>query len=200
MIDDYLAKCGDLGEVRPARRELGVLAVVDTETAGSEQELIELAVVNAAYDKTSGEIVGILDQYEGLREPKCRITDQRFNGLGVQQTRGQQLNESRIRALVTRADFVVAHKASFDQDRLEEQLKWTKALLKDKWRDSLNEVQWDSEDRSLQTLLKQHGIDCEVAHRAGPDARALLELLSYGSNGKTYLSQLLSLKMDTAKA
>ena len=198
IIDDYISQCGDVPEVRTARRELGVVAVVDTETAGSQQELIELAVVNAAYDKQSGEVLGILEQYEGLREPKCRISkaDQRLNGLGSEQVRGQKLDETRIRSLLTRADFVVAHKASFDQARLEEQFGWAVNVLRGKWRDSLNGVDWKTETRDLPSLLAHHGIDCEVAHRAGPDARALLELLSYGGSGRTYLAQLLSVMPD----
>jgi len=42
VIDDYIAKCGDVSEPRPARRQLGVVAVLDVETAGSvpNQEII----------------------------------------------------------------------------------------------------------------------------------------------------------------
>lgn len=198
VIDEYISQCVDVPEVRTARRELGVVAVVDTETAGSPQELIELAVVNAAYDKQSGEVLGILEQYEGLREPKCGISkaDQRFNNLGSEQVRGQKLDETRIRSLLARADLVVAHNASFDQARLEEQCGWAVDLLKGKWRDSLNGVAWETDTRDLQSLLTHHGVDCEVEHRAGPDARALLELLSYGGSGRTYLAQLLT---DKAK-
>ena len=194
VIDEYISQCGDVPEVRTARRELGVIAVLDTETAGPQQELIELAVVNAAYDKQTGEVLGILEQYEGLREPTCRISkaDQRLNGLGSEQVRGKQLDEARIRSLLARADLVVAHKASFDKGRLEEQFGWAADLLKGKWRDSLDGVDWNTDTRDLPSLLTHHKIDCEVAHRAGPDARALLELLSYGGSGRTYLAQLLT--------
>jgi len=197
IIDEYISRCSDGPETRTARRDLGVVAVLDTETAGLKQELIELAVINAAYDKQTGEVLGILEQYEGLREPKCGISnaDQRLNGLGSEQVRGKQLDEERIRSLLTRADFVVAHKASFDQKRLEEQFGWAVDLLKDKWRDSLDQVAWKTDSRDLQSLLTHHKIDCEVAHRAGPDARALLELLSYGGSG-SYLSQLMSVIPD----
>lgn len=194
-IDEYIAKCGDATEPRPARRELGIVAVVDTETAGSQQELIELAVVNAAYDKQSGEVFGILEQYEGLREPKCPIskTDQRLNGLGIDEVRGRSLDEQLVKAMLMRADFVVAHNAPFDKARLMEQFSWAADL---DWRDSLNGVNWETETRDLPSLLEHHGIDCETSHRAGCDARALLELLSYKVGGKTYLGQLLALEAD----
>ena len=196
VIDEFISQCADVPELRTARRELGVVAVVDTETAGPKQELIELAVINAAYDKQTGEVLGILEQYEGLREPTCGVSkaDQRLNGLGSEQVRGKQLDETRIRSLLTRADLVVAHNAPFDRARLEEQCGWTVDLLKGKWRDSLSEVAWETDSRDLQSLLAHHKIDCEVAHRAGPDARALLELLSYGGSGRTYLAQLLTVK------
>ncbi len=195
VIDDYIAKCGDVRELRSARRELGVVAVVDTETAGSQQELIELAVINAAYDKQSGEVFGILEQYEGLREPKCKISksDQRLNGLGMDELRGRSLDEGRIKSLLVRADFVVAHNAPFDKARSVEQFKWAADL---DWRDSLHGVDWGTDTSDLPSLLEQHGIDCETSHRAGCDARALLELLSYKSGGGTYLRQL----ADASKA
>lgn len=100
-IDAYLSKCGEAMELRTARRELGIVAVVDTETAGAEQELIELAIVNAAYDKQSGELLGIIEQYESLREPKCKISrsNQRLNGLRIQEVRGRRLDEERVKAL-----------------------------------------------------------------------------------------------------
>jgi len=160
------------------------------------QEIIELAVVNAAYDRDCGQVFGIVEQYEGLREPKCRISkaDQRLNGLGNEQVRGQRLDEERIKSLLKRSDFVVAHNAyCCDKPRMIDLFTWAADL---DWRDSLNGVDWGTDERNLPFLLKHHGVDCEVSHRAGPDARALLELLSYGGSGKTYLSRLLSLKAD----
>ena len=202
VIDDYISHCGDGKEVRTARRQLGIVAVVDVETAGMvpNQEIIELAVVNAAYDKDSGQVVGIVEQYEGLREPKCRISkaDQRLNGLGIEQVRRQCLNEVRIRSLLKRADFVVAHNAlSCDKPRMVDLFKWAADL---DWRDSLNGVDWGTDEKNLPFLLEHHGVDCEISHRAGSDARALLELLSYGESGKTYLSQLLMQNADEVEA
>ena len=109
-IDDYLLSCSRFPEGRTARRDLGIVAVVDTETVGVEHELVELAVVLAAYDRHTGEVFGILEQYEGVREPQARISraDQRTNGLGIEQVRGQILNEEKARALLHRADFVLA--------------------------------------------------------------------------------------------
>jgi DNA polymerase III subunit epsilon len=202
IIDDYIKHCKDVSEVRTARRQLGIVSVLDVETAGMvpNQEIIELAVVNAAYDKDSGQVFGIVEQYEGLREPKCRISeaDQRLNGLGNEHVRGQHLDEGRIENMLKRADFVVAHHAfCCDKPRMIDLFGWAADL---DWRDSLNGVNWETDERNLPFLLKHHGVDCEVSHRAGPDARALLELLSYGGSGKTYLSQLLSLKADEVDA
>lgn len=202
LIDDFLSRCPDVKEARTARRQLGIVAVVDVETAGMapNQEIIELAVVNAAYDKVTGEIFGVVEQYEGLRQPKIRISkaDQRMNGLGIEQVRGQRLDEGRIKAMLKRADFVVAHNAlSCDKPRVVELFKWAADL---DWRDSLNGIEWSTEETNLPFLLKHHGVDAEISHRAGPDARALLELLSYGESGKTYLSQLLAAKADAAEA
>ena len=44
-------------------------AFLDTETTGQPPEVIELAIVNAAYDPITGEVLGILDEYLGHREP-----------------------------------------------------------------------------------------------------------------------------------
>jgi DNA polymerase-3 subunit epsilon len=190
IIDEYVSHCPVVPEVRTPRRELGVFAVVDVETAGSAQELIEICVVNAAYDKHSGEVLGILDQYEGLREPKCGISkaNLRFNGLGIEEVRGRTLDEERIRALLVRADFIVAHNSAFDKARVSDQFKWAADL---DWRDSWNSITWNTDETNLPFLLEHHGIDCGTSHRACCDAQALLELLSYGGN-KPYLAQLLT--------
>jgi DNA polymerase-3 subunit epsilon len=194
VIDEYLSQCADVSDGRLTRRQLGVVAVVDTETVDTRPELVELAIINAVYDKQTGDLLGILDQYEGVREPKCGISkeDRLRNRLKMEQVRGKTLDEGRIKSLLSRADFVVAHNASFDRARLEEQFEWARDLLKEKWRDSLHGVVWKAESKRLQSLLADHKVDCKEAHRAGPDARALLELLSYGGSGRTYLSQLVS--------
>ena len=48
-----------------------MIAFLDTETTGldASAEIIELAILNAACDPVTGEVLGILEQYVGNREP-----------------------------------------------------------------------------------------------------------------------------------
>jgi hypothetical protein len=104
------------------------VAFLDTETTGTESsaELIELAIVNTACDPITGEVLGILDQYDWQR-------DQRM---------GKSLDEARVQGLLTRADCIVARKADFDRRMLAgvyppRDHPWTKKLT---WKCSLNGI------------------------------------------------------------
>ena len=178
VIDEFLRTRGE-GDHKPQEtRDLQVVAFLDTETTGTEPsaELVELAIVDAACDPITGEILGILDQYVGQREP----------------SKGKSLDENRVRELLTRADRIVAHNADFDKRVLMRVYPWAEKL---DWKCSLNGIKWETEvgtsERNLQSLLAKYGIKAEQAHRALPDALGLLQLMSHRHAGKTLLAHLL---------
>jgi hypothetical protein len=102
------------------------------------------------------------------------------------------LDEDRVRNLLTRADCIVAHNASFDCRMPTCLYPWVENL---NWKCSLNGVKWETEvgmsERNLQALLAEYRIKTEEAHRARPDALGMLQLLSRRHAGKTLLAHLL---------
>ena len=58
-------------------------AFVDVETTGLDHrsdEVVELAIVLFAYDRSTGRILDIIDNYTGLRDPGRPIPERRDGG------------------------------------------------------------------------------------------------------------------------
>lgn len=189
--------CGRmLQKLTQLRPEWGVAAVVDTETTGLDprrHEVLEVAVVLFAFDRYSGHVYGVVDEYSGLREPRRPIPKavQRVHGISDEHVRGCRLNEERINALLSAAEFIVSHNASFDYAFLS---RLFPAITSKHWLCSMNGVAWyrrGHKSKSLGALLRDYGVSVAKAHRALDDARATLLLLSLpGPTGHPNLSDL----------
>ncbi len=175
---------------------IGFGGIVDVETTGlnwKKDEVIELAVILFAFEQDTLEIVGVVDEYVGFREPGRRIgtTASRIHGITWKMVKGQRLNNLRIEALIARAQFLIAHNAAFDRRFLE---KIFPSSISKPWLCSMTGINWLRKGytcRGLQFLLKEHGIKCPQAHRGESDAKASLALISIrGPNGKTYFREL----------
>jgi DNA polymerase-3 subunit epsilon len=151
--------------------------------------------LNAACDPVTGEVLGILEEYVGQREPRMAAPElaTRASGLTSSFLRGKSLDEDKVRNVLTRADCIVAHNAGFDRRMLTSLYPWAGNLKN--WKCSLNDIKWETEVRmpetNLQALLAEHGIKTEEAHRARSDALGMLQLLSRRHAGKTLLAQLM---------
>jgi DNA polymerase-3 subunit epsilon len=58
-------------------RSVGSAAVLDVETTGLSsyrEEILELAITLFRYDRVKGEVLEVVSEYPGLREPSCRIS------------------------------------------------------------------------------------------------------------------------------
>lgn len=169
----------------------GLACIVDTETTGltGRDEAIELALVLFAFDRQSGAVLGVVDQYVGLREPTVPISARAFSvhGISADQVRGKRLEHDRVEAILIRAEVIIAHNVSFDR-RFVVPLSDTAA--EKPWRCSMAGVDWYGKgfrSRALQHLLEQHRITVPQAHRALDDVYGVLHLLAV--NG--YLAELL---------
>jgi DNA polymerase-3 subunit epsilon len=171
-------------------------AIVDVETTGlspAKDEIIELCIILFRSD-SSGSYV-IEEEYIGLREPSCPIhpAASRVNGITYADVCGKDLDYERVSNLIDRADFLIAHNASFDRNFL---ACLFPDIRKKNWYCSMSGINWLGKgcpNRRLQDLLSYHGINPGRAHRAGDDVRATLEILFYRQkSGITYLSELLS--------
>lgn len=175
-------------------------AIVDVETTGlkTSDEIVELTIILFAFNRETGERLELLDEYTGLREPGCKIDPiaAKKHGLTLDVLRGQCLDDGRVRALIEQADYLIAHNASFDR-------RFIGGLYPDlppkKWLCTVQSFNWHSKgypNEKLETLLKGHGIVRANAHRAGDDARALMELifLTDANTQKPYFAELLQVK------
>jgi len=171
-------------------------AIVDVETTGFspyKDEIIELCIVLFRVDHHG--LAEIVEEYTGLREPVNGINAAaaRVNGIGWADVCGRDLDYQRVNELIGRADFFIAHNASFDRSFVTR--LFPQAAYKH-WYCSMSGINWRGKgypNRRLQDLLTWHGIRPDRQHRAADDVRATLELLNYCQrNGQTYLAELLA--------
>ena len=183
------------GRIDPA---WGKAAFIDVETTGlnpAHEEIIELAITLFAFSRESGKILGIIDEYIGLREPSCPISRGAFlvHHISNQAVKGQVLDKNKIEALISQADFLIAHNAGFDKGFVG---KMFPIALSKPWYCSMNGIKWYQKgfsSKALQKLLTAHQIQVNQAHRADADVHACLMLLSLmNQNGTTYLQEMLN--------
>ena len=179
-------------------------AIVDVETTGFSpyrDEIVELCIVLFRINQEG--LAVIEEEYTGLREPINGINAAaaRVNGIGWADVRGRDLDHQRITDLVRRADFIIAHNASFDRGFV---TRLYPHLDGKHWYCSMSGIDWRSKGcprRGLQDLLAWHGIKPDRSHRASDDVRATLELLNFcQGNGITYLNELLGKNKIRTKA
>jgi DNA polymerase-3 subunit epsilon len=184
----------------------GLACFVDVETTGlspQTEEVVELALVLFAFDRSTGEILGVVDEYVGLREPTKPIPPQatKIHGITNAMVKGARLDFDRVESILTRAEFLVAHNARFDRPFA---AALSPTAAEKQWVCSMNGIDWYGygfESKGLQQLLKAHGIRPDKAHRALSDVRASLSLLArHSSKGKPYFADLLSKVQPSARA
>lgn len=172
-------------------------AILDVETTGLDprtDEVVELAAVLFSFDPYDGRVDRVLEEYCGLRDPGRPIPKgaQRMHGITDDDVRGQKLDEERVRSLLRRAHYLIAHNAPFDRGFVERLFPETRRMP---WLCSMGGIAWHQRgflSKGLQSLLAAHRLDPGSAHRALDDARATLKLVSQPSpKGGTYLKELL---------
>jgi DNA polymerase-3 subunit epsilon len=177
---------------------LRTAAVVDVETTGltTSDELIEIGLVLFRYSKWSGEVVEVLKEYRGLRQPGCRMSRsaQAVHGYSKSDLRGKSLDDAAVRQILDDAETLFAHNAPFDRRYVS---KLYPESFGKRWVCTMNGVAWKAYghgSRKLDILLQAHGIERDRAHHALDDAHGLLRLLSAkpAANSPPHLYELLS--------
>lgn len=176
--------------------ETGFACFVDVETTGLcaiTGEIVELAICLFEFRRKNGEIVRTVDSYTGLREPKVPISPgaAKVHGLRAEDLRGMALDHKRVEAMIHTSEFIVAHNAKFDCGFV---TKLFPVSNQKAWLCSMSGIDWHGKgygSRSLQNLLRDHGIRVRRAHRAENDVLAALTLLSRcGNDGRHYFVEL----------
>lgn len=183
--------------MRKAIRSVGTGAVLDVETTGFSphcEEIVELAVTVFRYDRAQGQMLEVVSEYSGLREPSCRISRaaSAVHGITRRMVRGLELNYRRVREMLRGAEFVIGHCAAFDRSFVERLIP---SLRKKTWLCSRDGIDWAAKGfpvRSLEELAAAHDIKNPRAHRAASDVATLLKLLSHRQRRRRpYLYELL---------
>ena len=176
---------------------VGTGAVLDVETTGFSprtDEIVELAMTLFRYDRVAGQVLEIVGEYSGLREPSCPIPRcaSTVHGITRRLVRGLRLDYRSIRAMLRQAEFVVAHCAAFDRGFVERLMPSSRDAT---WLCSRDGIDWWAkglQSRSLEDLASAHDIQNLRPHRASGDVATLLSLLSVRPRRrKSYLYELL---------
>jgi DNA polymerase-3 subunit epsilon len=181
---------------RPATN-VGIAAVVDVETTGfspRRDEILEFGITLFRYDRTSGRVLASIITYSGVRQPSCPIPRHvsLVHGITWHTVKGRRLDYRRIRTILCKAEFVVAHYAAFDRDFV---ARLMPSFRRATWLCSRDGIDWCAngfESRSLGDLAAAHDIQNPSPHRAYGDVTTLLTLLSRrGPGRRPYLYELL---------
>jgi DNA polymerase-3 subunit epsilon len=177
---------------------VGHAAMIDVETTGLspyKDEIIEFAAVLFRFSLDTYEIIDIIHSYVGLREPNIDIPHQatQVHGLRFSDVKGKSLDSVRIKEIIEKADFLIAHNAQFDKGFVTQLYPFCNSK---NWVCSMRGVNWKRkgfDSKALQNLLKAHRIKVDRSHRALDDVHACIELLKQRNNdGGNYLAELLS--------
>ncbi len=177
---------------------LGVAGFIDVETTGlnpANDEIIEFAVTLFSFNYETGEVLEVLDEYVGMREPKKKIPRSaiKIHGITNEEVLGKKLDKEHILSILSKADLLIAHNAAFDRSFV---VRLFPEFNCKPWFCSMRGINWGQKGfayKSLPYLLKAHGIKNNRTHRADSDVRAAIKLLSqYNKENKTYLYELVA--------
>ncbi len=174
-----------------------VAAILDVETTGlnhERDEVIQIAVRPFFVSPSTGEVSGLKKTVVALQEPSkplpAIITE--ITGFHDEDLTGHSIDWSRISAILSRCQFIIAHNASFDR-------KWVEKALRDNgcpipenaiWGCSMSQVDWTPVvrcSRALEVLCAWHGFYYD-SHNAVADVDATLHVLRKNK----YMQELLN--------
>ena len=166
--------------------------ILDLETwQGKPDEIVEVGLILTAYDPSSGELLGETDRYGGLRDPGPRATAKPSGRITAKMVKGKELHTGQIEALIGQSDVIISHNAfGFDKPRFERLFPSSKSR---RWLCSYQGLEWSSsgsKPAKLSDLCERHGVTNRDAHRAMPDAEALLQVLAQKNGAVSYFAQL----------
>lgn len=181
-----------------SQKRIGIY--LDVETTGMDAEedtIIEIALVPFEFNK-AGQIFRILPAYNAFQDPGVAIPEliTRITGITDEMVKGQSLDITKIREMLSDAAIVIAHNAKFDRGFCE---NLDDAFKDISWGCSIADINWNEEGLEgvkLEYLAYKYGFFYE-GHRATIDCYAALHLLAntLPSSGELVLKRLL----DTAR-
>ena len=159
---------------------------LDLETTGLQKDckIIEFAGKITAIDKNSGELLGVVDEYESFNDPEEALDPviTRITGLTDDIIAGHSIDWEAVSRILNSADIIIAHNAFFDRGVMDRHLP----LSQDKvWACSVNDINWTERGfsaRGQEILCIWHGFYYD-SHRAMFDVDALIHLITHDIEG-----------------
>jgi DNA polymerase-3 subunit epsilon len=156
--------------------------ILDTEGTGintQKDHVIELGMVEIAYDPLIGFIYGVTRVFDELEDPGIPIPEEatRVNGITDDMVAGKRIDDNEVQDFVARADLVLCHNSGYDRPMLEK--RWPFFQGKP-FACSLKQVDWQAAGISSAKLefLAYHLGFFYDAHRAESDCMALIKVLN----------------------
>ena len=164
------------------------ITFLDTETTGTNRlndEIIEIAIKEIEFEKDSGKIINITNQYESFNEPSKEIDDKitKLTGIDNKTVKNKLIDWNEVDSILKNTDIVVAHNAKFDRAFVDRYSSISSSKI---WGCTINDIDWFEKGFSSQKqelLCYWHGFYFE-AHRAMNDVDALIQLLIHPHYGK----------------
>jgi len=201
VIDEFMAAPHTLDVAVP---RLSKALILDLETWGpgsaEQDEIVEVGLILTAYDPVSGELAGILDHYGQLRDPGPRSKAKPSERITKRTVSGKKLDAHRIEDLISQADVIIAHNASFDKPHFEKLFPTSK---KRPWLCSVQRIPWAEfgiEGSTLENLCQRIGVTNHDQHRALTDAEALLNVLAQRHGALSFFATLIASKEERDEA
>lgn len=161
------------------------ICFLDLETTGlnkDQDKIIEIALKLGAINKTSGDLLGVISNYQSFQDPEFLIDERitMINGINNHMVKDQSIDWIRVKEIVNDSDIIVAHNAAFDRGFMDQALDISKEKI---WSCSIGDIDWLKRgfSSSKQELLCiWHGFYYD-SHRAMFDVNALIALLTHDS-------------------
>ena len=168
------------------------ICFLDLETTGlntQDCKIIEFAAKLTAIDNTSGELLGIVDEYQSFNDPEEMIDPliTKITGIDNSTVEGHSIDWESVSHILNNADIVVAHNAQFDRAVMDRCLPLSQEQV---WLCSMKDINWMERGlnaRGQEILCIWHGFYYE-SHRAMYDVDALIHLVTYDVKGQNKAS------------
>ncbi|QNG60720.1 hypothetical protein H4O14_04200 [Bacillus sp. PAMC26568] len=183
--------------------------ILDVETTGLspiQDEIIEIGYVLFRYQTDTDVFLEITEEHSYLREPLSLSSRKnyefayRIHSIPFEDVKGKSFNDEIIKSAIQKADFIIAHNASFDRSFT---AKMYPELYSKKWYCSARNIPWKTygyRSAKLISLLHSHGLAAIQTHRALDDVNQLYQLLkSSNYEGKSYLNVALTERSSKSK-
>lgn len=162
---------------------VGYCVICDVETTGRNSkfdEAIEISLLLCSFDRQMNNLLEVVERYTALRQPSSgkKNTASHINQITDSELLNQSWDQQAILSFFNRAEFVIAHYASFDKTYVTKVIPETNQIP---WICSMNSIDWlslEHSSRKLIDLAGTHGITTDFNHRAFGDTQLLFDLLN----------------------